>query len=274
MGGTAADFLGKDFGELLAATGLPAQEIEYRRLTYRQAIDAGTALRFDTPASQLRDPLEVSIYPVTDQQGNCSHILWNGRNIAKRIEAEAARRESEERYSLVTEAIHEGIFDWNLATGAYYLSPRYKEILGYRDDELPNEPESFFGRIHPEDSARMAAAVDRYNQDLTKDRFADELRLKHRDGTYRGVISRGRILRNESGEPIRLVGAIGDMTERIEAADRLMGSEKRLRDIIGSLFGFVGLFTLEGKLIDCNRAVASRRMAANIRSTMPTTGTF
>jgi PAS domain S-box-containing protein len=258
MGGTAADFLGKDFGELLAATGLPAKEIEYRRLTYRQAIDAGTALRFDTPASQLRDPLEVSIYPVKDQQGNWSHILWNGRNIVKRIEAEAARRESEERYSLVTEAIHEGIFDWNLATGAYYLSPRYKEILGYRDDELPNQPESFFGRIHPEDSARMAEAVDRYNQDLTKDRFADELRLKHRDGTYRWVVSRGRIVRNDSGVPIRLVGAIGDMTERIEAADRLAGSEKRLRDIISSLFGFVGLFTLEGKLIDCNRAALEK----------------
>ena len=101
-----------------------------------------------------------------DQQGNCTHLLWNGRNISKRVEAEAARRESEERYALVTEAIHEGIFDWNVVTGAYYLSPRYKEILGYRDDELPNDPESFFGRIHPEDSARMAETVDRYNQDL------------------------------------------------------------------------------------------------------------
>ena len=56
----------------------------------------------------------------------------------------------------MTEAIHEGIFDWNIVTGVYYLSPRYKEILGYRDDELPNAAESFFGRIHPEDSARMA----------------------------------------------------------------------------------------------------------------------
>ncbi len=90
--------------------------------------------------SELRDPLEVSVYPVMDQQGNCTHLLWNGRNISKRVKAEAARRESEERYALVTEAIHEGIFDWNIVTGAYYLSPRYKEILGYRDDELPNDP--------------------------------------------------------------------------------------------------------------------------------------
>ena len=96
---------------------------------------------------------------------------------------------------------------------------------------------------------------DRYNADPTKDRFLDELRLKHRDGTYRWVVSRGRIVRNEGGEPIRIVGAIGDMTDRLESAAKLAASEKRLRDIIDSLFGFVGLFTLDGKLIECNRAV-------------------
>ena len=254
MGKTAADFLGKDFGDLLAATGLSTEEIDARRSLYRQAVQEMTMLRFDTPPSELRDPLEVSIYPVMDQQGDCTHLLWNGRNISKRIRAEAGRRESEERYTLVTEAIHEGIFDWNILTGAYYLSPRYKEILGYRDDELPNDAESFFGRIHPDDSARMAETVDRYNRDLTKDRFTDELRLKHRDGTYRWVVSRGRIVRNDSGEPIRIVGAIGDMTDRLESADKLAASEKRLRDILDSLFGFVGLFTLDGKLIDCNGA--------------------
>ncbi len=254
MGKTAADFLGKDCGDLLAATGLSTEEIDARRSIYRRAVQEMTMLRFDAPPSELRDPLEVSIYPVKDQLGDCTHLLWNGRNISKRVRAEAGRRESEERYTLVTEAIHEGIFDWNILTGAYYLSPRYKEILGYRDDELPNHADSFFGRIHPDDSVRMAETVDRYNRDLTKDRFTDELRLKHRDGTYRWVVSRGRIVRNDSGEPIRIVGAIGDMTDRLESADKLAASEKRLRDILDSLFGFVGLFTLDGKLIDCNGA--------------------
>jgi len=252
MGQTAADFLGKDFSDLLTATGLSPEQIEARRLVYRQAAEERTILRFDTPSSELRDALEVSIYPVMDQQGNCSHLLWNGRNISKRVKAEAARRESEARYALVTEAIHEGIFDWNIVTDAYYLSPRYKEILGYRDDELPNAPESFFGRIHPDDSARMAEAVQRYSQELDQDRFADELRLEHRDGTYRWVVSRGLIVRNDKGAPIRIVGAIGDMTDRLESAAQLAASEQRLRDIIESLFGFLGVFTLDGLLIDCN----------------------
>jgi PAS domain S-box-containing protein len=254
MGQSAAEFLGKDFRELLATTGLSTAQIERRRALYRRAVDERNPLRFDTPSSELRDALEVSIYPVMDQHGTCTHILWNGRNISKRIAAEAGRRESEQRYALVTEAIHEGIFDWDLVTGVSYLSPRYKEILGFRDDELPNDGESFFGRVHPDDAPRMIETRDRYTEDPTKDRFLDELRLKHRDGTYRWVVSRGRIVRNPKGEPIRIVGAIGDMTDRLESAAKLAASEKRLRDIIGSLFGFVGLFTLDGKLIECNRS--------------------
>ena len=148
MGKTAADFLGKDCGDLLAATGLSTEEIDARRSIYRRAVQEMTTLRFDAPPSELRDALEVSIYPVKDQQGICTHLLWNGRNISKRIQAEAGRRESEERYTLVTEAIHEGIFDWNILTGAYYLSPRYKEILGFRDDELPNDA-GLVLRAHP-----------------------------------------------------------------------------------------------------------------------------
>jgi len=250
----AGDFLGRDFSELVAATGLSDEQIQVRRALYRQATEERTIIRFDTPPSELRDALEVSVYPVVDQRGNCTHLLWNGRNVSKRVRAEAARRESEERYALVTDATHEGIFDWNLVTGAYYLSPRYKEILGFRDDELPSHENSFFGRIHPDDSARMAENVDLYSREVTKDRFVDELRLKHRDGTYRWVVSRGRIVRNEQGQPLRIVGAVGDMTDRLEAAAKLAAGEKRLRDILDSLYGFVGLLTLDGKLLDANRA--------------------
>ncbi len=254
MGQNAADFLGKDFGHLLAATGLSTEHIETRRLVYSRAIEARATLRFETPSSGLRDALEVSVSPVLDQQGKCTHLLWNGRNISTRVQAEAGLRESEARYARVTEAIHEGIFDWDLVTGVSYLSPRYKEMLGFRDDELPNEEASFFGRVHPDDIGRLIENKVRYNEDPTRNRFLDEVRLQHRDGTYRWVVSRGLIVRNERGEPIRVVGAVGDMTERVESAAKLADSEKRLRDIINSLFGFVGLFTLDGVLIECNRA--------------------
>jgi two-component system, sensor histidine kinase and response regulator len=254
MGMCAADFLGKEFSELLAATGLSPEEIETRRKMYRQVFDERIIARFNTPPSDLRDALEVSVFPVIDPQDVCTHLLWNGRNIAKRMQAEAARRESEERYALVTDAIQEGIFDWNMITGVQYISPRYKEMLGFRDDELPNHENSFFGRIHPDDLPRLLQNKLRFALEPGIDRFHDELRLLHRDGTYRWVVSRGRIVRNERREVIRIVGAVGDMTERLESAANLAASEQRLRDIIESLLGFVAVCTLDGRLIDCNHS--------------------
>jgi two-component system, sensor histidine kinase and response regulator len=250
----ARDFIGKDFGELLAASGLTAEEIEFRRSIYQRALKENTTVYFESAPSLLRDSVEVSVAPLLNEHGHCTHLLWNGRNVSKRVEAETQRRESEERYALVTEAIHEGIFDWNLVTGACYQSPRYREILGYRDDELPSDAESFFGRIHPEDRAWMAEEMTLYRRDPTRDRFSNELRLEHRDGTYRWVVSRGRIVRNDQGKAVRLVGAIGDMKDRLESTAKLAASEKRLRDIIDSLFGFVGVFTLDGRMIECNRS--------------------
>jgi PAS domain S-box-containing protein len=254
IGRSTTEFVGKDVQELLAATGLTADEIESRRSLYRRAIQEKTIVRYNSPISALRDAVEASVTPIFDQDGCCTHVLWSGRNISERVKAEAVLQESEQRYALVTQATHEGIFDWNMITGDYYLSPRYKEMLGYRDDELSSDPESFFGRIHPEDSLRMADTVARYNEDLSKDRFLDELRLLHRNGSYRWMVSRGRILRNSQGEPIRIVGAIGDITDRLESAAKLAASEKRLRDVLDSLYGFVGLYTLDGILIEANRA--------------------
>ena len=119
MGHAAADFLDKDFRELLAATGLSTERSNARRALYRRAVDERSPLRFDTPSSGLRDALEVSVYPVMDQHGTCTHILWNGRNIAKRMAAEAGRRESEERYALGDRGHPRGNFrlesgDWRL----------------------------------------------------------------------------------------------------------------------------------------------------------------
>ncbi len=178
----------------------------------------------------------------------------------QRVQAEAGRRESEERYALVTEAIHEGIFDWNIVTGAYYLSPRYKEILGYRDDELPNDPRLIL-RAHP---SRRQRAHGGNRGTLQPRPYQGPVRRRTKaqapGRTYRWVVSRGRIVRNDQGEPIRIVGAIGDMTDRLESAAKLAASEKRLRDILDSLFGFVGLFTLDGRVIECqSRAAGSGR---------------
>jgi two-component system, sensor histidine kinase and response regulator len=199
-GKDAASYLGKGFEELLAATGLTPEEIEQRRALYLKAV-------------------EVEVSPVVDQNGNCTHVLWNAHNVTERVKTAHALLESQERYALVTEATLDGIFDWNLATGDSHLSPRLKQILGYQDHELPNDFSAFFGRVHPEDVSWLSQLVVRLNAGRTTEKFDNEVRLRRKDGTYCWVVSRGQVVRDALGQPTRFIGAIRDVSGRKQADD-------------------------------------------------------
>ena len=213
------DFLGRPFEELLAVTGLTPPEIEHRRALYLRAVQERTTVRFETPQTPLRDAAEVEVSPVVDQNGRCTHVLWSARNVSERVKAASALFESEERYALATEATLDGIFDWNLATGDSHLSPRLKEILGFHDDELPNDFSAFFGRVHPDDLNWLSQLVVRLNADRTLEKFDHEVRLRRKDGSYCWVVSRGQVVRDALGQPTRFIGAIRDVTERKQAED-------------------------------------------------------
>ena len=151
-------------------------------------------------------------------------------------------------YALVMQATRDGIFDSNLATGASYHSPRFNEILGYGEYELPTGQSSFFDQVHPDDRPRLIENAARNDADKSVQSFEHEVRARCKDGSYRWVATNGRLLRDADGKPVRVVGAIRDITKRREAEEKLAASEKRLRDIVDSLYGFVGLYTLDGVL--------------------------
>ncbi len=213
------DFLGRPFEEVLAVTGLTPEQIEHRRALYLRAVQERTTVRFETPQTPLRDAAEVEVSPVVDQNGRCTHVLWSARNVSERVKAASALLESEERYALATQATLDGIFDWNLATGDSHLSPRLKEILGFRDDELTNDFSAFFGRVHPDDLHWLSQLVVRLNADRTLEKFDHEVRLRRKDGSYCWVVSRGQVVRDGLGQPTRFIGAIRDITERKQAED-------------------------------------------------------
>ena len=75
---------------------------------------------------------------------------------------ENALRVSEERFDLAVDGSNAGIWDWNLRSGDVYYSPRYKELLGYADDEFPDTLESFLNRLHPDDRAVRQAALEEH----------------------------------------------------------------------------------------------------------------
>jgi PAS domain S-box-containing protein len=149
------------------------------------------------------------------------------RDISERKRTEAALRESEERLTLAFAGAQEGVWDWNLETGTVVYSARWKQMLGYDEQEIEPNVSAWERLLHPDDHARareLNAAVARGER-----AYEAEFRLRHKDGHYVVVLSRGLPVRRHPGGPVvRLVGTHFDLTERKRAEAALRESEERL----------------------------------------------
>ena len=142
--------------------------------------------------------------------------------------SEGALQESEERLRLAFAGAREGVWDWNVETGAVFYSPRWKEMLGYAADEIEPHVRAWAQLLHPDDKPiadALHAGVWRNQQP-----YEGEFRLRHKDGHYITVLTRGCPVRRDAGGPVvRIVGTHLDITERIKTEHALRESEERLR---------------------------------------------
>src|SRR3984957_3142730 len=140
--------------------------------------------------------------------------------------AQEGLKESEERYALSARGANDGLWDWNLATNVIYFSPRWKAMLGCGEDEIVDSPEEWFDRIHEGDRERVKEEIAAHQKGLTP-HFESEHRVRHKDGTYRWMLSRGLAIRDESGQPERMAGSQTDITEG-KVSDPLTNLPNRL----------------------------------------------
>lgn len=152
------------------------------------------------------------------------------------------RQKAEERLALAIAGTNEGVWDWNRVTDKVFYSPRWKEIIGYRDEELPNKLEEWKKRIHPDDLGRVLGVNDLMYSDLEAAHFEVEYRLLHKDGSYRWILGRGTCLRDKDGKPYRMVGAHADITERklmeeelIMARDEALGASTAKSEFLANM---------------------------------------
>jgi PAS domain S-box-containing protein len=148
------------------------------------------------------------------------------RDVTERKRVEAALRDSEERLTLAFAGAREGVWDWNLETNAVVYSSRWKQMLGYADDEIEPHVSAWERLVHPDDRRRADMAHEIVARGAPT--YEAEFRLRHKDGHYVHVLSRGFPVRREAGTVIRIVGTHLDLTERRRAEAALRESEERL----------------------------------------------
>ena len=140
---------------------------------------------------------------------------------------EETLRVSVERNRLATSAAKVGVWDWNIKTGDFYLDPNIKAILGYTDDEIPNDIELWVKYVYPEDSKPVMEAAQACLDGKTSE-YTFEHRMLHKDGSIRWILVRGKAIRDKSGNAVRLIGTDADITDRKQVEEALRESEEKI----------------------------------------------
>jgi len=148
-----------------------------------------------------------------------------------------------ERHQLVIQGIGEGVWDWDCKTDVAIVSPRYWEIQGYDPDEMGNESFSdFLDRVHPDDRDRLKTVTQNHLE--RQEPYEIEMRVRHRDGHYIWIYSRAQAVRDETGRPRRMVGAVADISDRKQAELALQEREALFRKVTANIPGAIFRYIL------------------------------
>jgi diguanylate cyclase (GGDEF)-like protein/PAS domain S-box-containing protein len=199
-----------------------------------------TLTRVGLPSGSSARLLEVKILPVAGGVTLLCH------DITERTHAEHELKRKEERLSLAAEGANDGLWELDLRTQAFYVSGRWKELVGLPAGASIARADDWLGRIHPDDLAPFQEALDAHLAGTTS--FVEqEHRLRHEDGNYRRFLCRGVAARRASRRAGRIAGSLTDITEQGSAQEQLRSAG--FRDPLTGL---------------CNRAVFVERLGRRL----------
>jgi diguanylate cyclase (GGDEF)-like protein/PAS domain S-box-containing protein len=153
---------------------------------------------------------------VCDEQGDVSEAVVCFTDCTELKRAEQSLHKSEERLRLVLQGSTDASWDWDLRTGEVYYSDRWWEMVGRSRGELAEDAFTWQDLAHPDDVGHVREVFDGALAGTIRS-YEVEFRLRHKDGHDVPVLSRGFILRDEHGRPLRVSGTNTDLTERKQA---------------------------------------------------------
>jgi PAS domain S-box-containing protein len=193
---------------------------------YTRAIREKEMLTFETYFGEkpYENWYEVRIYPQRDGISVFFQV------VTERKQAEDELKHSEERFNLAISGTGAGLWDWDIVKDIVFYSTGWKSMLGYENHEIENTFTGWKDLWHPDDADRIEQAVNDYLEGRTA-RYEIEHRLRHKDGSWHWILTRGDLQRDAAGKPFRWIGTNIDVTERKQAEEALVENEGLLREI-------------------------------------------
>ena len=165
------------------------------------------------------------IVPVHGESNNTDGVVIAFVDITQHARDEAAIRDSERRLTYAAEATGAAVWDFNLAAGTLWWSDEYYRLFGKRPAETQHTWQWWTEHIHPDDRQRALDSIT-VTLDSADTYWVCEYRYRRVDGSFANVLDKGHIIRDENGKAIRLIGAMQDITEQIQAEQRLRRFER------------------------------------------------
>ena len=160
---------------------------------------------------------------------------------------------ADDRFKLIARATNDVFWDWDLETNAAWRSEGASEAFGYPPEELVSDINFWINRIHPDDRERVQQSIHTAIR-TGKEFWREEYRFLCRDGRYAEVLDRGYVVHDANGKPVRMVGALSDISKQREMEARIREERNLLRALIDNLPDYIYAKDLAGRKTLSNAA--------------------